>query len=87
MAQQKIQSLNCEACGVEEIETELTTVKLSSFTKPLHICKICLARKPEESFKDAADILGEISAIATGSSNPEERLKMVKKILGVNGVL
>jgi hypothetical protein len=79
-------SLNCQACGVEEMEQDLKTVKLAGFYSPLRLCKTCLKRSVYESFKDAAEIVQDISKIATASSNPEERLKKIKEILGIGNL-
>jgi uncharacterized Zn finger protein len=85
MVQQEVLSLNCDACGSEELETDLKTVKISSFSRPITICNSCFSITPEESLKRAAQILLEINSLSEKKDNdPEQRLKMIMKILGGN---
>jgi hypothetical protein len=76
-------SANCQTCGCEYLETDLSTVKLAGFDTSIIICKSCLAKAVETSFKDAADIIGEIISIAKDSSekDPEIRLRLIKALL------
>lgn len=76
-------SINCQACGSEYFETELTTVKLAGFTGPISICKECLNKTVEDNFISAAELLNEVVLIARcTSNNPERRLKAIKSLLG-----
>lgn len=75
-------SANCQACGSEHLETELKTVKLSSLGV-IAVCESCLSQSAEESFKDAAELLDEITLIARATSdNPERRLRAIKALIG-----
>lgn len=79
----KVESINCQACGVEYLETELKTVKISGFGGPIQICDSCLSRTVENSLKSAADLLDEVAFIAKATSgNPERRLRAIKELLG-----
>jgi hypothetical protein len=73
---------NCQACGSEEFEKDLVTVKLASFHSSLRICKKCLKKNAEDSFKDAAGILSEITKLAESGESAEKRLSRIRKILG-----
>lgn len=76
-------SVNCQACGSEQLESDLHTVKLSGFGGPIAVCKSCVSMTPETSFKDAAELLDEIVFIAKATSNnPERRLREIKKLIG-----
>jgi len=80
-------SVNCQACGVECFAFELETVKLAGTTQAINICESCKGKAAaEDSFKGAADILGDIAKIATSpGSDPEERIRQIKKLIGQNG--
>jgi len=79
----EVQSVNCQACGSEHLETDLRTIKLDGFASTLAVCDSCLRKTAEASFKDAADILDEIVLIARATSgNPERRLKEIKALIG-----
>lgn len=77
-------SANCQTCGQEYLETELSTIKLAGFETSIVVCNSCLSKTVEESFKSAADILGEIISIAKESSediDPEIRLRLIRALL------
>lgn len=77
------ESINCQACGNEHMETDLKRVKLSGFNESMLICDDCISRTVEESFKSAADLLDEVVLIARATSgNPERRLEAIKALLG-----
>lgn len=76
-------SVNCQACGIEHLETELKTIKISGFTGSLAVCESCILKTAEDSFKDAAAILDEIALIAKATSgNPERRLRAIRALIG-----
>jgi hypothetical protein len=73
---------NCQACGTEYIESELHTIKLAGFNSTITVCKSCLDKTVETSFKDAADILGDIVSIAKSEADPEIRLNLIRNLIG-----
>ena len=74
---------NCGACGFECSVSELRTVKVSAFNGTLKICKSCLKKSSAESFRDAAEIIKDINKIAKEEcSSPEQRLELIKQLLG-----
>jgi hypothetical protein len=76
-------SVNCQACGIEYLDGELKTIKLSGFGESISVCESCLLKTAEDSFKDAAKLLDEIIKIAhTVSDNPERRLRAIKSLIG-----
>ena len=79
----ELEPINCQACGSEHMETDLTRVKLSSFNESMLVCDKCLSYTVEESFKSAADLLDEVVLIARATAtNPERRLEAIKALLG-----
>lgn len=78
----KNETSNCQACGNEDLKSNLKTVMLCGFNKPIHICSSCVSRTAEDAFKDAASILNEIIIIAVSDSDPENRLDLIKNIFG-----
>jgi hypothetical protein len=78
----EIESINCQACGSEHLETELRIAKLGSMGA-MSVCKSCFQKTAEASFQDAAELLDEIVLIARASgANPERRLREIKALLG-----
>jgi hypothetical protein len=75
-------SMNCQGCGGECFVHDLKTVKLSGFDNSIVVCKECLSKTAEDSFKDAADILKDIVKIAASSKDPEKRLRAIRSLLG-----
>jgi hypothetical protein len=73
---------NCQACGSENFNSDLQTIKLSGFIYPICVCKTCISRTAEDSFKDAAELLNDIVAVAVSNNDPESRLNMIKAIIG-----
>lgn len=82
MTSKLIESTNCQACGLECSSSNLKTVKLSGFISLISICEDCVLRTAEDSFKDAAGILGDIISIAKSTNDPERRLKQIKFLIG-----
>lgn len=77
------ESVNCQACGSEHLETDLRIVSISGLSEPLAVCGSCLSKTAEDSFKDAVDMINEIVFIARfGTGNPGVRLKAIKVLLG-----
>lgn len=74
-------AVNCNACGNEFRDNELKTIHLSKLGT-MAICINCHSKTAGQNYKDASDILIDIQKIAKAKKDPEERLKMIKKMLG-----
>ena len=75
-------SVNCQACGVEHLETDLRTVNLSSLGV-IDVCESCATKTAEVTFASATDLLDKIILIARASGmNPELRLRQIKSLIG-----
>jgi hypothetical protein len=81
MSYNNIFSVNCQVCGIEHKNTELSTIKLAGFNQAFLICEACLSKTVEGSFKDAADILNDIVKIAKSADNAEKRLAMIRSLI------
>jgi hypothetical protein len=74
-------SVNCQACGGEFERKALSTIQLSGLKTAIHVCASCSSKTAYDSFKDAADILGDIVSIARFDEDPESRLQKIIKLL------
>jgi len=49
---------NCQSCGQEYLDFQLTKVKLASFLRELNICEGCFNSDPAEDYRVAGSYLG-----------------------------
>jgi hypothetical protein len=79
----KLETSNCEACGVEYFTHELHNVRLAGWKTKLKICASCQNKSSAESFETAASILKNIEKLASSTLSAEERLAQIINL--VNG--
>ena len=78
----EVYSANCDACGSEQFNTDLHTIKLAGHQRAFKVCSNCYEQSAEDSFKGAAEIVRDVAKLATEKCDPEERLAKIKKLLG-----
>lgn len=77
----EIESINCQACGSEHLETELRIARIGGMGA-MSVCKSCFEKTAEASFQGAASLLDEIVLIARATGiNPERRLCEIKTLI------
>lgn len=77
----EIESVNCQACGSEHLETDLRIVRIGGLGA-MSVCESCFQKTAEASFQGAAELLDEIVFIARATgTNPERRLREIKALI------